>query len=169
LLSTKHSFEMTYLRDMLFTLNNTLAKSFCTGSDHPELPRMIRANSDFQHWASLDDSVLHRMIWTHRSGRPVWPVWLRAIYLHIPKWEMMLWIIIWRTLSLKGPKWIHKSGSKYCKHNFNSCKLFLCFDQSCKWASLYSLSNKVPPSKDIQNLRHWLRGSSFSNLCHSWD
>ena len=64
LLSTKHSFEMTYLRDMLFTLNNTLAKSFCTGSDHPELPRMIRPNSDFQHWVSPDDPVLHRMIWT---------------------------------------------------------------------------------------------------------
>ena len=107
--------------------------------------------------------------WSDRFGGPVWPVWTRAAYLLILKWEMMLWVIIWRTLSLKGPKWIHKSDSKYCKHNFNSCKLFLCFDQSCKWASLYSLSNKVPPSKDIQNLRHWLRGSSFSNLCHSWD
>ena len=57
-LRSNASFEMTYVRD------TPLALSFCTGSDHPELPRMIRANSDFQHWASLDDSVLHRMIWT---------------------------------------------------------------------------------------------------------
>ena len=47
-----------------FHSQNTLAKSFCTGSDHPELPRMIRPNSDFQHWVSPDDPVLHRMIWT---------------------------------------------------------------------------------------------------------
>jgi len=57
-LRSNASFEMTYVRD------TPLALSFYTGSDHPELPRMIRANSDFQHWASLDDSVLHRMIWT---------------------------------------------------------------------------------------------------------
>ena len=70
-----------------------------------------------------DDLDLDR---SDRSGWPVWPVWLRAIYLHIPKWEMMLWIIIWRTLSLKGPEWIHKSDSKYCKHNFNYWILFVC-------------------------------------------
>ena len=38
-----------------FHSQNTLAQSFCMGSDHPGLPRMIRPNSDFQHWVSPDD------------------------------------------------------------------------------------------------------------------
>ena len=46
-----------------FHSQNTLAESFCTGSDHPGLPRMIRPNSIFQHWVSPDDSALVRMIW----------------------------------------------------------------------------------------------------------
>ena len=57
-LRSNASFEMTYVRD------TPLALSFCIGSDHPELPRMIRAISDFQHWASPDDPAQHRMIWT---------------------------------------------------------------------------------------------------------
>jgi len=137
-LRSNASFKMTYVRD------TPLALSFCTGSDHPELPRMIRANSDFQHWASPDDLDPDR---SDRSGGLVWPVWPKAVYLHNPKWEMMLWIIIWRTLSFKAQVWVHKSDSKYCKHNFNTCKLFVCFDQICKWVSSYSLLNKVRYSK----------------------
>jgi len=45
-----------------FHSQNTLAQSFCIGSDHPGLPRMIRPNSDFQHWVSPDDPTLVRMI-----------------------------------------------------------------------------------------------------------
>ena len=148
ILKSNTPFEMTYKRDTHF------ARSFCSGSDHPELPRMIQANSVFQYWASPNDLVPHRMIWTQtgltgvvdrsdRSGGPVWP---RDVYLCILKWEVMEWIVIWRTLSLKAKIWVHKSYSKYYKHNFNTCKLLVCFDQICKWASPYSLSNKVPPS-----------------------
>ena len=49
-----------------------------------------------------------------RSNRLVWPVWPRVVHLSILKWEMMLWIIIWRTLSLKAQVWVHKSDSKCC-------------------------------------------------------
>ena len=45
-----------------FHSQNILAQSFCTGSDHPGLPQMIRPNSDFQHWVSPDDPTLVRMI-----------------------------------------------------------------------------------------------------------
>ena len=57
-LRSNTSFEMTYVRDTL------LALSICSGSDHPELPQMIQANSDFQYWASPNNLVIHRMIWT---------------------------------------------------------------------------------------------------------
>ena len=33
-------------------------QSFCTGLDHPGLPRMIQPNSVFQHWVSPDDPGL---------------------------------------------------------------------------------------------------------------
>ena len=45
-----------------FHSQNILAQSFYTGSDHPGLPRMIRPNSDFQHWISPDDPALVQMI-----------------------------------------------------------------------------------------------------------
>ena len=40
------------------------AQSFCIGSDDPGLPRMIRPNSEVQHWVSSDDLALSRMIRT---------------------------------------------------------------------------------------------------------
>ena len=66
-LRSNASIEMTYVRD------TPLAPSFCSGSDHPELPRMIQANSVFQYWASPNNLVVQRMIWTQigledRSG-----------------------------------------------------------------------------------------------------
>ena len=48
------------------------------------------------------------------------------------KWEMNSWITIWRVFSLKARVWVHKSDSKRFKHNFNTCILFMCFDQICE-------------------------------------
>ena len=140
-LRSNASIEMTYVRD------TPLAPSFCSGSDHPELPRMIQANSVFQYWASPNNLVVQRMIWTQtgltgledRSGP-----------------EQCRGNMVMRKMSAKeyiqvsSHLW-HKLGyiqsdSKQIKHNFNICKLLVCFDQICKWASPYSLSNKVPSS-----------------------
>ena len=124
LLSTKQYlrsnalFEMTYVRD------TPLALSLYIGSDHPELPRMIRANSDFQHWASLDDSVLHQMIWTQTgledrsdpeqcSGVVVMRKMLSKVYIEVSShhWHKCGYI---------------QSDSKQLKHNFNYLILFVC-------------------------------------------
>ena len=115
------SLEMTYVRDM------PLALSFCTGSDHPELPRMIRPNSDFQHWASPDDPALHRMIWTQTgltgledqsdpeqcSGVVVMRKMPSKVYIEVSShhWHKFGYI---------------QSDSKQLKHNFNYLILFVC-------------------------------------------
>ena len=62
------------------------------------------------------------------------------------KWELSSWIVIWKIIAHKAHVWVQISDSKCCKHNFNTCILFVCFDKICKWASSYFLLNKVPPS-----------------------
>ena len=52
-----HTWEKTLTK-------HSSAQSFCTGSDDPGLPRMIRPNSEVQHWVSSDDLALSRMIRT---------------------------------------------------------------------------------------------------------
>jgi hypothetical protein len=86
-LRSNTSFKMTYVRD------TSLALYFCTGSNHPELPRMIRANSDFQYWASPDDLASHRMIWTGLTGlaqssaEVLWS-WGKCLLKNIYKWAL---------------------------------------------------------------------------------
>ena len=136
------SFEMTYERDTHFAL------SFCSGSDHPELPQMIRANSVFQYWASPNNLVVQRMIWTQTGltgledrsspeqcrGNMVMRKMSAKEYIQVSShlWHKLGYI---------------QSDSKQLKNNFNICKLFVCFDQICKWVSSYSLLNKVRYSK----------------------
>ena len=89
-------------------------------SEFPTLCRNFRWTSEVLHY------FRQRAFGKPSLDRPVWLVWPRVVYLSILKWEMMLWIIIWRTLSLKAQVWKHKSDSKYCKHNFNTCILLVC-------------------------------------------
>ena len=80
-----------------FHSQNTLAQSFCTGSDHPGLPRMIRPNSDFQHWVSPDDPALVRMIrgWGFVSAWKGQAGWsgpgkfkcVFSLFCHYPRWS----------------------------------------------------------------------------------
>ena len=44
------------------SLTKYSAQSFCTGSDDPGLPQIIRPNSVCQYWVSPDDPALVRMI-----------------------------------------------------------------------------------------------------------